>query len=110
MGLPFKFWIITSIAFINAVSFTIIIPTLYPYAKQLGREGLQTRRRRQHARWFERSWPTRLAELVEEAPGASATLAHLRAGLAAGTLDVDAATATLLDDLRARLSADPTPP
>ena len=84
--------------------------SLTAYAKQLGREGLQTRRRRQHARWFERSWPTRLAELVEEAPGASATLAHLRAGLAAGTLDVDAATATLLDDLRARLSADPTPP
>ena len=34
--LPFQFWIITSIAFINSVSFTIIIPTLYPYAKQFG--------------------------------------------------------------------------
>jgi len=28
-----KFWIIALIAFINAVSFTIIIPILYPYAK-----------------------------------------------------------------------------
>ena len=34
--LPFQFWIVTSIAFINSVSFTIIIPTLYPYAKQFG--------------------------------------------------------------------------
>ena len=39
--LPFKFWIITSIAFINAVSFTIIIPTLYPYAKQFGLSDFQ---------------------------------------------------------------------
>ncbi|MEL7069568.1 MAG: MFS transporter [Cyanobacteria bacterium J06581_3] len=34
--LPFQFWIVASIAFINSVSFTIIIPTLYPYAKQFG--------------------------------------------------------------------------
>ena len=34
--LPFQFWIVTSIAFINSVSFTIIIPVLYPYAKQFG--------------------------------------------------------------------------
>ena len=34
--LPLQFWIVTSIAFINSVSFTIIIPTLYPYAKQFG--------------------------------------------------------------------------
>ncbi len=34
--LPFQFWIVASIAFINSVSFTIIIPTLYPYAMQFG--------------------------------------------------------------------------
>jgi len=34
--LPWRFWIITLVAFINAVSFTIIIPVLYPYAKQFG--------------------------------------------------------------------------
>ncbi len=33
-NLPLKFWIVAAIAFINSVSFTIIIPTLYPYAKQ----------------------------------------------------------------------------
>jgi MFS family permease len=32
--LPLQFWIVTLIAFINSVSFTIIIPTLYPYAKE----------------------------------------------------------------------------
>lgn len=35
-NLPLKFWIVAAIAFINSVSFTIIIPTLYPYAKQFG--------------------------------------------------------------------------
>ena len=34
--LPLKFWIVALIAFINAVSFTIIIPILYPYAKLFG--------------------------------------------------------------------------
>ena len=34
--LPLQFWIVALIAFINSVSFTIIIPTLYPYAKQFG--------------------------------------------------------------------------
>jgi predicted MFS family arabinose efflux permease len=34
--LPFKFWIIALIAFINSVSFTIIIPILYPYARAFG--------------------------------------------------------------------------
>lgn len=34
--LPLQFWIVASISFINSVSFTIIIPTLYPYAKQFG--------------------------------------------------------------------------
>lgn len=33
--LPLRFWIVASIALINSVSFTIIIPVLYPYAKQL---------------------------------------------------------------------------
>ncbi|MCM1982254.1 MFS transporter [Lyngbya confervoides] len=32
--LPLGFWIMVFIAFINAVGFTIIIPTLYPLAKQ----------------------------------------------------------------------------
>jgi predicted MFS family arabinose efflux permease len=32
--LPPQFWIIALIAFINSVSFTILIPILYPYAKQ----------------------------------------------------------------------------
>lgn len=32
--LPLEFWIVVFIAFINAVGFTIIIPTLYPLAKQ----------------------------------------------------------------------------
>ncbi|MEM9569086.1 MAG: MFS transporter, partial [Cyanobacteria bacterium P01_E01_bin.34] len=35
-GLSLQFWIVTFIAFINAVSFTIIIPVIYPYAKQFG--------------------------------------------------------------------------
>ena len=39
--LPFQFWIVASIAFINSVSFTIIIPTLYPYAKQFGLSDFQ---------------------------------------------------------------------
>lgn len=34
--LPLRFWIVAAIAFINAVSFTILIPILYPYAKQFG--------------------------------------------------------------------------
>lgn len=34
--LPLQFWIVASISFINSVSFTIIIPTLYPYAIQFG--------------------------------------------------------------------------
>ncbi|MEO1132856.1 MAG: MFS transporter [Cyanobacteria bacterium J06639_1] len=36
LSLPFRFWIVAAIAFINSVSFTIIIPVLYPYAKQFG--------------------------------------------------------------------------
>lgn len=39
--LPAKFWIIALIAFINSVSFTIIIPTLYPYAKQFALSDFQ---------------------------------------------------------------------
>ncbi len=34
--LPLNVWIVALIAFINAVSFTILIPILYPYAKQFG--------------------------------------------------------------------------
>lgn len=34
--LPLQFWIIALIAFINSVSFTIVIPILYPYAKEFG--------------------------------------------------------------------------
>ena len=39
--LPWRFWIITLVAFINAVSFTIIIPVVYPYAKQFGLSDFQ---------------------------------------------------------------------
>ena len=39
--LPLQFWIVASIAFINSVSFTIIIPVLYPYAKQFGLSDFQ---------------------------------------------------------------------
>lgn len=39
--LPPLFWAIALIALINAISFTIIIPLLYPYAKQFGLSDLQ---------------------------------------------------------------------
>ena len=39
--LPRQFWIIATVAFINSVSFTIIIPLLYPYAKQFALSDLQ---------------------------------------------------------------------
>ncbi|NER83626.1 MAG: MFS transporter [Leptolyngbya sp. SIO1D8] len=39
--LPWRFWIVTLVAFINAVSFTIIIPVLYPFAKQFGLSDFQ---------------------------------------------------------------------
>lgn len=39
--LPFQFWILALIAFINSVSFTAIIPLLYPYAKQFGLSDFQ---------------------------------------------------------------------
>ncbi len=39
--LPLQFWIVTLVAFINSVSFTIIIPLLYPYAKQFGLNDFQ---------------------------------------------------------------------
>ncbi|MBE9214647.1 MFS transporter [Plectonema cf. radiosum LEGE 06105] len=39
--LPFQFWIVTLVAFINSVSFTIVIPLLYPYAKQFGLNDFQ---------------------------------------------------------------------
>jgi len=34
--LPLRFWIVALVAFINAVGFTLIIPLIYPYAKQFG--------------------------------------------------------------------------
>jgi predicted MFS family arabinose efflux permease len=40
-NLPLKFWIIALIAFVNSVSFTIIIPVLYPYAKEFGLSDFQ---------------------------------------------------------------------
>jgi predicted MFS family arabinose efflux permease len=40
-NLPLQFWIVTLVAFINSVSFTIIIPLLYPYAKQFGLNDFQ---------------------------------------------------------------------
>jgi predicted MFS family arabinose efflux permease len=39
--LPLKFWIIALIAFINSISFTLIIPIIYPYAKQFGLSDFQ---------------------------------------------------------------------
>lgn len=39
--LPPIFWLIALIALINAISFTIIIPLLYPYAKQFGLNDFQ---------------------------------------------------------------------
>ena len=39
--LPSLFWLIALIALINSISFTIIIPLIYPYAKQFGLSDLQ---------------------------------------------------------------------
>ncbi|BAZ45599.1 major facilitator superfamily transporter [Chondrocystis sp. NIES-4102] len=39
--LPPLFWLIALIALINSISFTIIIPLLYPYAQQFGLNDLQ---------------------------------------------------------------------
>ncbi|MGL5076087.1 MAG: MFS transporter, partial [Waterburya sp.] len=39
--LPPLFWLIALIAFINSISFTIIIPLLYPYAQQFGLNDFQ---------------------------------------------------------------------
>ncbi len=39
--LPPLFWLIALIALINSISFTIIIPLLYPYAKQFGLNDFQ---------------------------------------------------------------------
>ena len=39
--LPTTFWIVTLVGFINSVSFTIIYPLLYPYAKQFGLSDFQ---------------------------------------------------------------------
>ena len=39
--LPPLFWLIALIALINSISFTIIIPLIYPYAKQFGLSDLQ---------------------------------------------------------------------
>jgi predicted MFS family arabinose efflux permease len=39
--LPPLFWLIALIAFINSISFTIIIPLLYPYAQQFGLNNFQ---------------------------------------------------------------------
>jgi predicted MFS family arabinose efflux permease len=40
-NLPVKFWLVALIALINSISFTIIIPLLYPYAKQFGLSDFQ---------------------------------------------------------------------
>jgi len=39
--LPREFWIVTFIAFVNAICFTIIIPLLYPYAKEFNLSDFQ---------------------------------------------------------------------
>ncbi|KST65285.1 MFS transporter [Mastigocoleus testarum] len=38
---PIEFWLVTLIAFINSLGFTIIIPLLYPYAKYFGLSDFQ---------------------------------------------------------------------
>lgn len=40
-NLPPQFWIVALIGFINSISFTIVIPTLYPYAKQFNLSDFQ---------------------------------------------------------------------
>lgn len=40
-SLPPEFWLVTFITFVNAVTFTIIIPLLYPYAKEFGLSDFQ---------------------------------------------------------------------
>lgn len=40
-SLPPQYWLIALIALINSISFTIIIPLLYPYAKQFGLSDFQ---------------------------------------------------------------------
>ncbi|MEO1376976.1 MAG: MFS transporter [Cyanobacteria bacterium J06635_10] len=40
-NLPPQYWIVTLVAFINSVSFSIIFPLLYPYAKQFGLNDFQ---------------------------------------------------------------------
>lgn len=39
--LPLRFWVVALVAFINSVGFTIIIPLIYPYAKQFGLSDFQ---------------------------------------------------------------------
>lgn len=39
--LPLRFWIVALVAFINAVGFTLIIPLIYPLAKQFGLSDFQ---------------------------------------------------------------------
>lgn len=39
--LPWRFWIVALVAFINSVGFTIVIPLIYPYAKQFGLSDFQ---------------------------------------------------------------------
>ena len=41
--LPAQFWIVTLVAFINSVSFTLIIPIIYPYAQQFQLNDFQAR-------------------------------------------------------------------
>ncbi len=40
-GFPLSFWVVTLVAFINSVSFTMIIPILYPYAQEFGLSDFQ---------------------------------------------------------------------
>lgn len=39
--LPFQFWIVAAIAFVNSVGFTLIVPLIYPYAKEFGLSDFQ---------------------------------------------------------------------
>jgi len=39
--LPLQYWLVALVAFTNAVSFTLIIPLIYPYAKEFGLSDFQ---------------------------------------------------------------------
>ena len=79
--------------------------SLTAYVEQIGAAGLRERRRAQQLRWFGRYWPGRVEAMLRARPQTAAALAHLRDRIAAGDLDVDAATAEFLAVLTEKLPA-----